>query len=866
MPQSDLGQIFAAGPEGLRAQRTFTDRVPEQTSFDQAVAWYERELAALHRGEWSEQDMERPRSNVLSYHGVGGIGKSSLLKMLRARADGTADTPSHWEDTPPRNLNLVSVVYDMGHAGTPSLETLLLSIRAGITPSGLIPHTFDTLFVRYWQAKHPGENLGDFIRKESRLRKISATVGLPEQIESSIGELAGISTVGSSVTRATKLSIDAVRNNRKMSRALKECRLLEDLLAAELNLDSLSFYPHALAWDLAQQQRKSDLPAGLIVFLDTFEEIPPKLEEHVQRLVLLLPNVLFVIAGRNRIRWADEVSGASPRFTSSGRDANANATDEPTHHLVGFLSDSDARSYLRAALGPVGADSDLVGTIVRRSGGLPIHLDLAVDRVLNLSHGGTVDVSEVDVSFPELASRTLQDLTTAQRRVALAACMFDAFDVELVRVAAGLEQSGSVLSLLDRAVVDENRHMPLPYSIHGVLRQALMTATNLGDDSWSRADFTRAAERALSELKQRWEGGEVDRPFIFHQGLRIGRTFGVGSPWLVDAANSLIGVLGPKAGWSAERLEVTVAHDVETTWIDSLAEGQRVVESRQGRPRAEVAAELQRIIESAPDSGELNVLRYYLAEALRDVGDLDGSGELLDALVASGGHLSMRAFHAQAHLYRRNGKFKTGFALLNGRATRLATRDRLRGDLLWTQASFDAAAEAYRVGGVAASEEGIIDEVVLCKTSEAFANAFVRPNLANTQLDALDEELVFAPYLSFASLLRQLAVALIHSENSESQAKILVAAKRDAEAIGHTSIIAYAALVGTFGACVRHDATTAEASLEEQARYRNGDMFSYLVEIGRELVGTAQTDVPQADWTSGALDRWASAVDLRKKS
>jgi hypothetical protein len=114
--------------------------------------------------------------------------------------------------------------------------------------------------------------------------------------------------------------VRALREHRTSVRALAGCTRLADLLEAEPDLDTLSYMPHLLAWDLGQ------LPAGKAVvpvaLLDTFEDVGDRthrdLERRLQRVVWLMPNVLFVVTGRNRLQWADQGLSGVPlaEFTS----------------------------------------------------------------------------------------------------------------------------------------------------------------------------------------------------------------------------------------------------------------------------------------------------------------------------------------------------------------------------------------------------------------------------------------------------------------------------------------------------------------------------------------------------------------------
>ncbi|MER5359035.1 hypothetical protein [Streptomyces sp. NPDC002785] len=71
-------------------------------------------------------------------------------------------------------------------------------------------------------------------------------------------------------------------------------------------MEALSYYPHLLAWDLSRLPAKKAVTP--VVLLDTFEDTADRhrdLERLLQRLVWLMPNVFFILAGRSRLQWAD---------------------------------------------------------------------------------------------------------------------------------------------------------------------------------------------------------------------------------------------------------------------------------------------------------------------------------------------------------------------------------------------------------------------------------------------------------------------------------------------------------------------------------------------------------------------------------
>ncbi|AUA17280.1 hypothetical protein CFP59_09474 [Streptomyces malaysiensis subsp. malaysiensis] len=100
----------------------------------------------------------------------------------------------------------------------------------------------------------------------------------------------------------------AVGSNGSRSRTgWRDDARLADLLEADPDIDALSFYPHLLAWEIAQ------IPVAkrptLVVLLDTFEDVGDRthrdLERLLQRVVWLMPNAVFLITSRSRLQWTD---------------------------------------------------------------------------------------------------------------------------------------------------------------------------------------------------------------------------------------------------------------------------------------------------------------------------------------------------------------------------------------------------------------------------------------------------------------------------------------------------------------------------------------------------------------------------------
>ncbi|MFD0396428.1 hypothetical protein ACFQ3Z_46255 [Streptomyces nogalater] len=185
----------------------------------------------------------------------------------------------------------------------------MLTIRAALSALGRPLPAFDLVLRRYWDHRHPGEPLEEYLRRGGLTARFGKA--LPQQMQSAMADVAQAlllpGTVGTAVGQLTGALVRALRERRQTVRALARCARLADLLEAEPDLEALSFYPHLLAWELAQLP--ADKKVTPVILLDTFEDVGDRthrdLERLIQRVVWLMPNAFFVVTGRSRLQWAD---------------------------------------------------------------------------------------------------------------------------------------------------------------------------------------------------------------------------------------------------------------------------------------------------------------------------------------------------------------------------------------------------------------------------------------------------------------------------------------------------------------------------------------------------------------------------------
>ena len=540
----------------------------------------------------------------------------------------------------------------------------MLSLRVAVAALGRSMPAFDLAFHRYWQHNHPGESLDEYLRRHTFFSRFSSSIALSEQVQSALSDAAQAllmpGTIGSLVGQTLKTLVRELRDHRQEVRVLASCRRLADLLEAEPDQEALSYYAHLLAWDIAQ------LPANrcatLVVLLDTFEDVGDRthrdLERLIQRVAWLMPNALFVVTGRNRLQWDDErlegqLDWVGPR---SWPLLAPGVSEDPRQHRIGYLSAQDSEQYLCRRLmvneRPL-MDEATRRLIISRSHGLPLYLDLAVMRFLDLysHHGHAPDPEEFNHDFPALVARTFRDLTGPERQALRAVSLLDSFSVPLASAAAGLAHDAPVLQLIERPFIETDQVAPWPYSLHNLVRSAIREADSTAEDRWSPADWGRAAARTFAALGEEFHAARTagDRRRLvscLRQGLRLARDFGLSLGWLGDAAYAYVTAMiwepvELPAVSDDSRERPTTAEAIDSAPA-ALAATLTAIARRQRQHREITADALRDVLASGLLPQPLRELpTYFIAECDRDLGHLTLSMDGMRQVADSGGRLAL---------------------------------------------------------------------------------------------------------------------------------------------------------------------------------------------------------------------------------
>ncbi|MFF7459084.1 ATP/GTP-binding protein [Kitasatospora sp. NPDC008115] len=906
----DLRALFGSNNRALDADEAFTNRQAQWAAVASALTGH---LARIAAPGFDVQDLEASRCNVLVFHGVGGIGKSTLSRKLEAALADADRRPAQWgEPAWPDHPRLLPVRVDLARSTGTDFEHLVLALRAALAHLDRPLPAIDLALGRYWEHNHPGEPLEDYLRRAGLAGR--AGRALPGQLQAALGEAAqqlGLpGAVGSAVGQVTTAAVRAVRERRAAARALAGCPRLADLLEAEPDLEALSYYPHLLAYEIDRlPAKKAVVP---VVLLDTFEDTGDRtncdLERLIQRVVWLMPNALFVVTGRSRLQWADpalqgqldftgptawpRLATASSPLLPAARTPDSGAG--PQQILIGDFSPEDCEDYLAHRLTLDGRPlipAETRDVITTRSHGLPLYLDLAALRFLEIRRTRTPEPADFEHDFPALLARTLQDLTPDERHVLRAASLLDAFDLPLATAAAGLDRQAAAQRLVERPFVREHEAALWPYHLHAVVRSTIRRADDRTDDRWTPDDWQHAAARALDALGGQWTAGRDARGRAFltgclRQGLALARDHRLDIGWLADAAWAYVSdsvwepitpppadssaAPGAPAGQAAAGgPDSTVA--VLATPADALVEALRTLAARQREHRTHTADRLTRVIDSRLLPADLTDLAlYYRAKAHRDLGRTTASRQGMQQVAAGTTRLAPAARRGLAHLARLDGDFPTALAAAQnlGWAGR---QHRVLGDLWWVHGEMDQAAAAYEAARTDAEHHGVAGERATSQAQLTFVRAFTDPQAADDDLH-LAEQLLTGLDLRATTLTTRIA-ALIRDAGTPGDTIPELADVLGAEV--RTSGVRAAEATLALALCFHHavlddpdDQTALAIAIRDLDHLTRGRDYAYYTDIATFMAGQELSFPSPARWYDGpdqVRDRWRTLVTARQE-
>ena len=331
------------------------------------------------------KEPQRTKPLVLVYFGGAGIGKSRLRRELTKQM---AAEPGVLTAT----LDFAIPVYRQPDAALFFLRKAIREAYQATFPS------FDLAYAVYWQKAHPETALGDDVKPLLESGSL-----LPQLVDDSgklplIGLIPKVSAlVGSRqhvvdrVGPASDLLSTTYYSDWWERRGERELEDLPQMEPGEIVERLPKLWASDLKDFLQRESRESGIgsgPAGTdsplstshsrsaVLFFDTYEQLwgtgdggqeavdsRQKTDEWVRELVKQLPEALWIICGRQKLRWEE----VDPDWSKA-----------LSQHQLGALPDPAARRFLESC---DITDGQIQDGIVKGSQGVPHYLDLAVDTV-----------------------------------------------------------------------------------------------------------------------------------------------------------------------------------------------------------------------------------------------------------------------------------------------------------------------------------------------------------------------------------------------------------------------------------------------------------------------------------------------------
>lgn len=489
------------------AGELFTDRESESAAFESS-------LQAFHVYLRDSQDIGSTRNNLLTFYGVGGVGKTSLSRRMEAWVRNELPLENGWGPRPSTKVQTTLRVDLHGSQGVLDVVPFLLSLRRALTAVQRSWPTFDLAFAAYWSATHPNEDLPTYDGGQDFSDVVSETI---TNVLSDLGAAATGTGLG---LRSMRRLIAEVRkrHHRRLAFAAFEGfadfmqMCVDEPTVTDPRFDIAADIAGLLAWEMSNLPE----PPLFVAFIDTAERLkldPRRVSEsHLNRIVHNMPNVLFVVTGRDMIDWYDDGRlDLRHRGPAVWPGLLPGATTEPRQHRVGKLSPNDTRAVIVRAREQdhLPIPDEVVSQLVVASGGLPQYLELARQVATNIRDRSAREVRVEDVtgSLDSLVIRVLEDVPPDEQQAIRAACLFQTFDVPMAAAAADVDEGTAERAVL-RPMVDHADDSQATYRIHDEIRRSIRAAGSRVVSGWSERDWKSAASRAAAEAKRRHDAAK----------------------------------------------------------------------------------------------------------------------------------------------------------------------------------------------------------------------------------------------------------------------------------------------------------------------------------------------------------------------
>ena len=590
---------------------------------------------------------------VVSYYGLGGIGKTSLLTQLYLRHES-------------KSLTWIRVDLESSEIQAP-VDVLYLIYRV----SGVRYFPFEFALGLTWERK--GVSIHDIRNRLVAMDGVWTAMG-----DTALSALPG-------AVDFSKL----LRFSDKLTDAVKKRHHEADIGSIQLMSDSERerSLPVLLAKGIESQTRKQK--KRLVVSIDPLDSLLAKpafqnqgdqSQDWLIELIGVAQCGLWLLAGREKLRWHEQFSQWNQVMEQ---------------HLVGVLSKEDSKRFLRSTKI---TEENSVAAIVESSEGVPMTLDLAASLYLAKKEKGVEPqpddfLDTADGMLNNYLSHLDKDHAKAIRCLAL----LDEFDYE---IAAAALKSWSIQVTVDEIDLICNSIMalrleggPAEYRIHRLVRDPVRRSVI------DVKDKTRVLKELINKAEELEAEGAETSSWAFGRCLHFIREHRVGAGDLASKL-FLVGYRVMEAGGYGSFAPLVRVLSREMSAQNDCGQTQVAVnallaylERRTGRLRK--AHELWTSLGSfhGLNQDAIGIIRYLAAHTEHLLGNYADAACVYEGIVedsgGQGGAFYPYALRQLADIRMLEGKFKEALVLFN------RSRD-LRHDNVWQAETLRHIGHVYR--------------------------------------------------------------------------------------------------------------------------------------------------------------------------
>lgn len=365
-----------------QANKIFTDRdEPRKVFWDNYNSFKEN----------ISQNIEN-EIKIISYYGIGGIGKSSLLKQIGYELNKEIIKPLYISVDLEDSSDQLSILLKIRN---------LLQLKYGFQ----FP-MFDLAYYTYMKKQGSlikVDEVDSFLSNSPLLNSILDLTSFLPGAGTIVAVMKGLDSIGGSIGSYFK------------KRKIELCEIKND--EADKIINNLPYY---ISCDIERNLENYKEP--LVFLIDSYQVLVNELasignpldkdkwlRDEERGLIVNIPNTLWIIGGRDKLKWEK----INPDWTGSLE-----------QHLLGSLSSIDCQNFLyQAGI----SDKELIREIYKLTKGVPLYLDICVDRYHALVNKGLIpSIEDLGSNTYDLVSRFVEYMDDSKKSLLyLLSCLED---------------------------------------------------------------------------------------------------------------------------------------------------------------------------------------------------------------------------------------------------------------------------------------------------------------------------------------------------------------------------------------------------------------------------------------------------------